>query len=203
MSTERAFCFSLRSFHLFLGGEGGFTYPGFIKQNMVRTRWEIPVGHKLYNTSGLNVSKTVAGGADSDWRKGRDRRQGHGARGRLWLRGAKRSRPWWQDASCHLLVPTSLMASSVTPQPLIVYPSSTELLAPATSYLAKRIFMQKVKKPIQVSVYTKCAKSSLPMWPEWPCFQRARPQTLNIHSMNTFTVVTLRQRPLNPHCVMT
>ena len=49
------------------------------------------------------------------------------------------------------------------PQPLIVYPSSTELLAPATSYLAKRIFMQKVKKPIQVSVYTKCAKSSLPM----------------------------------------
>ena len=83
MSTKRAFCFSLKSFHLFLGGEGGFTYPGFIKQNMVRTRWEIPVGHKLHNTSGLNVGKTVAGGADSDWRKRRGRTQGHGACGRL------------------------------------------------------------------------------------------------------------------------
>ena len=44
-----------------------------------------------------------------------------------------------------------------------VYPSSTELPAPAISHLAKRIFMQKVKKPIQVSVYTEFAKSSLPM----------------------------------------
>lgn len=73
------------------------------------------------------------------------------------------------------------MASFVTPSSLsFCTPETQNYLSPAISYLAKRIFMQKVKKPLRVSVYTKSAKSSLPMWPEWPCFQRACPQTLNI-----------------------
>lgn len=43
------------------------------------------MGHKLYNTNGLNVSKIIAGGTDSDWkdRKRRDKRQDHGECARL------------------------------------------------------------------------------------------------------------------------
>lgn len=111
----------------------------------------------------------------------RDERRDHGECARLWWRGEKRPNPLRYDVSYHLLVPTSFTASFVTRSSLsFCTPETQNYLRPAISYLAKRIFMQKVKKPLQVSVYTKFAKSSSRKWPEWPCFQRACPQTLNI-----------------------